>query len=266
MKTKTKALLLALCAILLVVASVFGTMAFLTDTQTVENTFTVGQVHIKLDEAKVNAEGKPLNTSGAVVDDLANAARVSTAKGVATPAGNAYHLLPGQEYTKDPTVTVVGGSEDAYVRIIVTVNNISGVKAAFPSLVTDSKFVFTNFITDYDSNTWINKGCTEDSNSNTAVYEFRYKNKVEKSDTDTKLEALFTGISIPTTSDNDDIAKLYYQIDGNNALVYDNNGALIALDAEYQFKITVVANAIQATGFNDADAAWTAFTSQHPNP
>ena len=134
MKTKTKALLLALCAILLVVASVFGTMAFLTDTQTVENTFTVGQVHIKLDEAKVNAEGKPLNTSGAVVDDLANAARVSTAKGVATPAGNAYHLLPGQEYTKDPTVTVVGGSEDAYVRIIVTVNNISGVKAASISL------------------------------------------------------------------------------------------------------------------------------------
>lgn len=44
MKTRSKALLLTLCAVLLVAASVLGTMAYLTSTDEVTNTFTVGQV------------------------------------------------------------------------------------------------------------------------------------------------------------------------------------------------------------------------------
>ena len=51
MKTKSKALLLTLCAVLLVTASVLGTMAFLTSNDEVVNTFSVGSVAIKLDEA-----------------------------------------------------------------------------------------------------------------------------------------------------------------------------------------------------------------------
>ena len=54
---KSKAILMALCAVLLVAASVMGTLAYLTSTDTVTNTFTVGNVQIKLDEAKVNEEG-----------------------------------------------------------------------------------------------------------------------------------------------------------------------------------------------------------------
>ena len=61
MKTKRKALLLSLCAVLLVVASVMGTMAYLTSTSaTVTNTFTVGNVGITLDEAPVNTTAKSL--------------------------------------------------------------------------------------------------------------------------------------------------------------------------------------------------------------
>lgn len=56
-KTKTKALLMSLCAVLLVAASVLGTMAYLTDSKDVKNTFTVGNVAIKLDEAKVDDMG-----------------------------------------------------------------------------------------------------------------------------------------------------------------------------------------------------------------
>lgn len=56
-KTKTKALLMSLCAVLLVAASVLGTMAYLTDSKDVKNTFTVGNVTIKLDEAKVDEKG-----------------------------------------------------------------------------------------------------------------------------------------------------------------------------------------------------------------
>ena len=57
MKTRSKALLLTLCAVLLVAATIFGTMAYLTSTDTVTNTFTVGKVNIKLDEAKANSDG-----------------------------------------------------------------------------------------------------------------------------------------------------------------------------------------------------------------
>lgn len=104
MKTKRKALLLSLCAVLLVVASVMGTMAYLTSTDTVTNTFSVGSIHLTLDEAPVDGTGKA--TTGARVKE------------------NSYILLPGQEYDKDPTVHVTAGSEDSWIFVKV-VNGIS---------------------------------------------------------------------------------------------------------------------------------------------
>ena len=104
MKTRNKALLLALCAGTLVTSTFFGTMAYLTDKESVTNTFTVGKVGLTLNEAWVNANGDAINESEAVVDDYANAKRVNE---------NDYHLLPGHTYVKDPTVTVYAGSEDA---------------------------------------------------------------------------------------------------------------------------------------------------------
>lgn len=99
MKTKRKALLLSLCAVLLVVASVMGTMAYLTSTATVTNTFTVGDaVTITLDEVQVNPDGTPVT----------GAARVTE---------NSYKLMPGHEYTKDPTVHVTGGECYVFVKV-----------------------------------------------------------------------------------------------------------------------------------------------------
>ena len=54
MKKTKKALLLSLCAVMLVTASVLGTMAYLTSTDEVVNTFTVGNVAITLDETDVD--------------------------------------------------------------------------------------------------------------------------------------------------------------------------------------------------------------------
>lgn len=104
MKKTSKALLLALCAVLLVAASVMGTMAYLTSTDSVENTFTVGKVAITLDEAPVGTDGK--ETTGERVD------------------ANSYHLLPGHEYDKDPTVHVEANSEDSWIFVKVE-NGIS---------------------------------------------------------------------------------------------------------------------------------------------
>lgn len=109
MKKKTKALMLVLCAVLLVTASVLGTMAYLTSTDKVVNTFTVGKVAITLDEAKVKEDGTP----------VAGAARVT---------GNAYHLLPGHTYTKDPTVHVQANSEDSFIFVKVE-NGIANYEA-----------------------------------------------------------------------------------------------------------------------------------------
>lgn len=100
MKTKSKALLLALCAVLLVAASVLGTMAYLTSQATVTNTFTVGSVSITLDEAPVNANGE------ATTGDRVTA--------------NSYKLMPGHEYDKDPTIHVAADSEDCWLFVQIT--------------------------------------------------------------------------------------------------------------------------------------------------
>lgn len=95
MKTRNKALLLALCAVLLVTASVLGTMAYLTASVSVTNTFTVGKVAITLDEAPVDVYG--VQQAGDRVD------------------ANIYKLIPGHTYTKDPTITVSADSENCWL-------------------------------------------------------------------------------------------------------------------------------------------------------
>ena len=59
-RNRIKSLLALCCALLLVAAGVFGTLAYLTGTDTVNNTFTVGNVKITLDEAKVTTDGTPV--------------------------------------------------------------------------------------------------------------------------------------------------------------------------------------------------------------
>lgn len=81
MKTRNKALVLTLCAVLLVVATVMGTLAYLTaETQEITNTFTVGKVEIELKETKTD-----------------------------------FKMVPGCEIEKDPKVTVKTGSEACWL-------------------------------------------------------------------------------------------------------------------------------------------------------
>lgn len=105
-KTKTKALLMSLCAVLLVAASVLGTMAYLTDSKDVKNTFTVGNVTITLDETDVD-------------DSTPNKER---------DQANSYKLLPGHTYTKDPIIHVDANSEDCYLFVKVD-NQITAIEA-----------------------------------------------------------------------------------------------------------------------------------------
>lgn len=244
MKTKSKALLLTLCAVLLVAASVLGTMAYLTSTDTVTNTFTVGKVEIKLDETDVTNPNGP---------------RVKA---------NSYKLMPGTTYTKDPTVTVLKGSEDSYVRMKVTFNNAAALMEMLPNADNLEDFTADEialikkvapilFLTNYTAvdSVWLPEYAmlgmektladpnyfVYDAANDTVTYIFYYPAMVKAKDVaaaDLALEPIFTEISLPEHVTGEQL----------NAL---NN-----------FKITVVAEAIQAGSFANAGAAWAAFAEQ----
>ena len=76
-----KTLTVVIALVLVVVMSVAGTVAYLTSTKTVTNTFTVGKVEITLDETDVDVYGSK--------------------DGETRVAENTYKLIPGHTYTKD---------------------------------------------------------------------------------------------------------------------------------------------------------------------
>jgi len=86
MKNARKVLLLVLCLVLVVSATVMGTLAYLTDkTEKVVNTFTIGNIDITLDESK----------------------------------GLDLKMVPGKTITKDPKATVLANSEKCYLFVKV---------------------------------------------------------------------------------------------------------------------------------------------------
>ena len=100
MNKLSKTLLLVLCAVLLVTASVMGTLAYLTSsTDPVINTFTMGKVDIELTEPSWDALNKEEDGS--------------------------LKIFPGVTYAKDPTITVAEGSEDCYLIATVTIEKRS---------------------------------------------------------------------------------------------------------------------------------------------
>ena len=100
MKKAKKIVALVLCAALLMAGTVAATLAYLSyTTAPVVNTFTVGQVVIDLDEAKVDVYG-----------DKDGQTRVKA---------NTYKLIPGHSYTKDPVVHVQSGSEVCWLFVKV---------------------------------------------------------------------------------------------------------------------------------------------------
>ena len=185
MKTRSKALLLTLCAVVLVIATVFGTMAYLTSTDEVVNTFTVGSVNIKLDEAKANTDG-------------------SLVEGADRVKANNYKLLPGHTYNKDPMVTVLSGSESSYIKMTVTFSKAKELDAIFDPNGATLTSIFNN----YDSTNWIYKGNTENDNMNTRTYEFWYKETVGAPTADVALDALFDSITVPGSITNEQLATI----------------------------------------------------------
>ena len=119
MKTVKKVVATTVCGAMLVAGSIAGTMAYLTSTDAVNNTFTIGKVAITLDESKVT-------NAGILVE---NAAPVKS---------NEYKLMPGHTYVKDPTVHFKAGSEDSYlfVKVENDIANIESKDNTYENIVT----------------------------------------------------------------------------------------------------------------------------------
>ena len=196
MKKSVKILLLSLCAVLLIAATVAGTLAYLTSRAEVVNTFTVGNVTITMDEAKVDADGK------------------ATAADRVTE--NVYHLIPGKTYDKDPTVHVAAGSEDAW--LFVKVENGLADLEGDPTIAAQMT-----------ANGWT----VIDAENNV----YAYKEKVTAGQ-DIKTFETFT---LSNFADFEDI---------------------VATGETDATAIAVTAYAIQAEGFDTADAAWTGVLEQ----
>ncbi len=224
-------LLLLACAVLLVCLSVGATLAYLTSSDTNVNTFTVGNVEIILDEAEVTDDGR------SYLKD--HDQRVKK---------NSYHLQPGQTYLKDPTVTVKANSENCYVRMLVTVNDVTKLDKAFPvensrneqywwENTNGTMFMLETIVKDYYDELWVMTQYSE--NDNVGTYEFRYRDIIQTSTKDEVLTDLFTAIVVPGTLNNSEAANLA------------------------DLEITVVAQAIQSDSFANADAAWEAFAQNY---
>lgn len=228
---KARKILVSLAALALVAAiSIGGTLAYLTSTQSVKNTFTVGNIQMTLTETDIDGE-----------------------KGARTSTGNEYRLYPGQTYIKDPVATIQQGSEKCYVRMLVTVKNIDELKNAIPDNVVEANgkrvFLLENLVDGWNNTVWQYVNYTEATQTSgekkiqMGVYEFRYVKDggiVDAAKAEQVLPALFETIKVPGTVDNTQLAMLG------------------------KVEINVTAQAMQYIGFeSNVDGAWTAFESQN---
>lgn len=147
MKKKIVSVCLVVC--LLATAIIGTTLAYFTDTKEVTNTFSSGNVTIKLDEAPVDLDGQA--TSGD---------RVTT---------NNYKLYPGKEYDKDPTITVASGSEDCYLFVKVE-NGLDGLEAAGDTTIAKQMEDNGWTLVGGETDVYMQEGTyTDDAPNNTAV-------------------------------------------------------------------------------------------------
>jgi len=121
-KNLTKIALIAMSVVILGLAIAVGTLAYLKDTtESIKNVFVVGaNIDITLTESKgfeiINDNGTPEDDG----DDFAE------------PNTKGFKVVPGAELAKDPTITVLGGSEACYVFVKVETNLINKVGEATP--------------------------------------------------------------------------------------------------------------------------------------
>ena len=276
--TKKKFLAVALVAILAIMAAVGASLAYLKDTKTVTNTFTIGNVKIELLEsqyhrvnagkgnatgltepstggylwaADVDMQGTPENTPNFVTSgETWNGLYFSDAQieADAREYKNGYfkdhaeNMVPGRNVRKNPYVKNTG-SNDAYIRVRV--------------LVPVSLFDVIDNGPSYWTTTAMNEGQVTSvavNAYNAAGYNPVNVNKVVRDNIEYyEFDFTFTKAVKPGE-------LTFWNVWGNIAI--NKNATAEELASVESFDVIFEADAIQADGFADAAAAFAAFDNQ----
>ena len=250
---KKKITAIFLCVALVAIAIVGASLAYFTDTKTVKNTFTVGNVKIDLTEPSWNAN-------------------------------DAHSLMPGATFEKDPTITVAQGSQDAYVFLEIDLNkyvsliNLAGVDAykngvggltgtypgfgAFMQMLLDNNQLREAFVnrwfTGIDHSLWkimnvdeIKAAVAATANGENPAHIniiLGYQKSVLKAGQSVKF---MTAFGMPDTITSS-------MFDGEDAYMVDGVSKSNFNTANSDFKMTFTAYAIQAAEINGLNAAYAA--------
>lgn len=276
---KKKITAIFLCVALVAIAIVGASLAYFTDTKTATNTFTVGNVKIDLIESRYHRQGSgssgdttiptPTRTAsgmkyvrdGATIfsDDEIKADAANYSEYIAERGKN---MVPGKKIAKSPYV-INTGANDAYIRIRVMIptkanrdywpTNYGGVieNQWCTTAITSGEFMHNNvrddypFITDGDSA----NGYVDENGVRYDIVTF-IRNEPLKPGEMTEWNVWnYIGITADATS-----ADIQKAID-KGAILKANDGTLTV-------NVLVQADAIQAEGFANATAAFTAFDAQ----
>ena len=195
-----KLIILFVLLALIIGGTIGGTLAWLmAETDPLVNTFTVGDITLSLSEPNF-------------------------------PESKTMKFLPGQSFTKDPTVTVTAGSVPCYVRAFMVIWWDESADPLFDAEDSDSWFGLPNDYKWTVSGLYDNTGDTDNDGKGEVlgiVMEYRYPEIVDASNANQVLQPLFSSINVPGHLSTEQYRSL-------------NN-----------FKLTILAQAVQSDGFSD---------------
>lgn len=259
------AVVLTMCAVALVAGSVFATIAYLTSSSGVSNVFTVGKVSIDMKESKVNPDGYMVDANGNVIAKLNDAGVLVDPEGNSIDKAtlgdkivkidtNSYHLLPGKNYIKDPTIYI--NSDDQMYLFVKSANLIRSAEAGnYNDRVRDDNPATADtplsMREQMEANGWVEYVRSGDGSEIVWVYGTRNKD---------------TGVITPTA-----VSKgVKSEIKLCESFTVHPNVDVTVYGAAH---VTFTAFAIQTTGFTGAEssdkhavtgAAWTAVKTSFP--
>ena len=251
---KKKLTAIFLCVALAAIAIVGVSLAYFTDTKSATNTFTVGNVKIKLLESSLHRENAGIANDATSDSELwSNVDKEGSGNTSKYKAGDTFYtdaqieanaaeytcenvqLIPGRSYHKMPYVKNIG-SNDAYIRIRMMLPADLDTAVLNSSMYT-STAMDKEFTMAYD-----NSGTAERDGVKYNVYTF------------TRIDPLAPG------------EMTYWNVWGtihmDTTVTNAQSEALFGENGPYPngvFPVLVEADAIQAEGFADAAAAWAAF-------
>ena len=255
---RKKLLVLSLCVALAAIAIAGASLAYFTDTKSATNTFTVGNVKIDLLESSLHRENAGIANGATSTSELwSDVAKEGSGNTSKYKAGDTFYtdaqieenaaeyncdkvqLIPGRSYHKMPYVKNVGNN-DAYIRIRVMIPADLDTAVLNSSMYTTTALDKKEFTMAYD-----NSGKVEREGIKYNVYTF------------TRIDPLTPG------------EMTYWNVWGtihmDTTVTSAQSEALFGESGPYPngvFPVLVEADAIQAEGFADAAAAWTAFAAQ----